>query len=356
MYQHKLCSAAYLPLDTGHLEATEMSEQPRTDLPSIRPSFKARSPSTKLSDFLRQAHPSRSASIRSRKYQKAGCSAQDGTSMSQDRPSQSSRFPSVRRMQRARPQLLPAFPSLSDDKAVTLRVEKPLPSEPPFDFEKFFRRPGTSTSQKTMAEPSEAPSVRSNASIHHFIRDCPKSKTAPVRYSFILQTDTIRGDKGDYPYPLTGQSSRGTCGLSPSENQPASANPILEGRTCYLRGDEIYRLGTPSLSPAFEPWPTSPCERVSRGRKRQNAHVGTARPSLSRMETDPLPGSVAGKGWVRDPSPTFRTRSQKPHMAADTIDSDTQLRATKSRSKTNSTELSLVCISSSEVDAGITAC
>ena len=343
MYQHKFCSATYLPLDIGRLQSTKMHEQLHSDLPPARPSFKTRSPSTKLSDFLRQRNPSRSASIMSKKSQKAGNSGYERPSTSQGPPSPSFRFPSVRRMQRGRPQLLPAFPSLSDDKPVTLDVGKPLPSEPPFDFEKFFSRPLASTSPRTRANPPEAQPLQPNMSIYRTVRDCPKAQTAPVRYSFILQTDTLNGEKRVCPDRLVGLPYGETSVSSPYENPSASANLIIEGRAGYCPGSETYRLGTPSLSPAFVPWPTSPCERLSKGRKRQHAPGKLPRPAPSRSETDPVPASAVCKSWIDDSFTRSTISSRTSHKTAGGAYSGTQVRGIKPKSSgTDSSQMSLV--------------
>lgn len=352
MYQHKLCSATYLPLDVDHLQITKMHEQPHSDLTSTRPSFKTRSPSIKFSDFLRQAHPSRSASIRSKKSLKAGNSGYERPSTSQGPPSPSFRFPSVRRMQRARPQLLPAFPSLCDDKPVTVKLEKPLPSEPAFEFDKFFRRPVALNSPRTRAKPSAAQPLPSTASIHNFVRDCPKSQTAPVRYSFILQTETLNDEKGGRPNRLAGSPCGGMCSSSPYDYPPAAANSIVEHQADYGPGKDIYRLGTPSLSPAFVPWPTSPCERLSKGRKRQHTAGRPPRPTVFRSETDPVPASAACQSWMDDSSTTSVVGSRTSRNVAGTALSNTQMRSIDLRhGGPDSTQMSLVWTSSFVIGA-----
>lgn len=344
MYQHKLCSATYLPLDVGQLQATKMHERTPSDIRPSRPSFKTRSPSLKLSDFLRQAHPSRSASIMSKRSQKTGNAGIERPSTSQGPPSPSSRFPSMRRMQRGRTQLLPAFQSSSDDKLVTLKVEKPLPSEPPFDFEKFFRRPSTSTSPRTRAKQSEAKPLRSDASLHNFVRDCPKSQPAPVRYSFILQTDTLDDEKRDYHNRIAGLPYGETYTSSPFENPAASASLILEGRTGYCPGNNAYKLGTPLLSPAFAPVPTSPCERLSKSRKRQAIPGKGPRPTISRSETDPVPASAPCQSWMDDASTTSVIGSGTVTKIAGNAQTGTQVRRVGSRrGGTNKKQLSFVC-------------
>lgn len=366
MYQHKLCSETYLPLDVELLKATKMHEQPRPDLPLTRPSFKARSPSTKLSDFLRQAHPSRSASIMSKRSQKAGNSAHERPSTSQGPPSPSFRFSSVRRMQRTRPRLFPAFPSLSDDKPVAIlsddkpvavlsddkpvavKLEKPLPSEPAFDFEKFFRRPLTSTSPRTRARPSAAQPVQSTASIHDFI-DESKSQTTPVRYSFIVQTETLNDKERSYHKPLAGLPCGGSCISSPFDNPPASAS--LAGRAGYCPDNKAYQLRTPSLSPAFVPWPTSPCERLSKCRKRQDTLGKPPRKPLSRSQTDPVPVSAACQSWMDDSSTTSVIGSRTSHKTSGNAHSGSQVRGIKSKHRTDSTQMSLVCTFSFDIGA-----
>jgi len=348
MYQHKLCSETYLPLDVRHLQATKMHEQPRPDLPPTRPSFKARSPSTKLSDFLRQAHPSRSASIMSKRSQKAGNSAHERSSTSQGPPSPSFRFSSVRRMQRARPQLFPAFPSLSDEKPVTVKLEKPLPSEPTFDFEKFFRRPLTSTSPRTRARPSEAQPVQSTASIHGFV-DGSKSQTAPARYSFIVQTETLNDKERGYHNPLAGLPCGGSCISSPFDNPPASAS--LAGRAGYCPDNKAYQLRTPSLSPAFVPWPTSPCERLSKCRKRQDTLGTPPRTTLSRSQTDPIPVSAACQSWMDDSSTTSVIGSRTSHKTSGNAHGGLQVRGIKSKHGTDRTQMSLVSTFSFDIGA-----
>lgn len=322
-----------------------MHEQALSDLPPTRLSVKTRSPSLKFSDFLRQAHPSRSASIMSKKSLKAGNAGLERTTPSRGPPSPSPRFPSVRRMHRGRPQLLPAFPSLSDDEPVPLRVEKPLPSEPAFDFEKFFLRPATSASPRTRTKPSETQPLQSNASMHKFVRDCPKSQTGPVRYSFILQTDTLNDEKRDYPNRLAGLPRGETCIFSANDNPPASANSILQGRARYCPGNETtYRLGTPSLSPAFVPWPTSPCERLSKSRKRQDAPGNTIRKNLLRSETEPIPASAPCKSWMDDASTASMIDGRTSHKDISTAQGGTQGPGTKSRhDRTDSRQMSLVC-------------
>ncbi len=274
MYHHKLSSALYLPLDNDNFQTSNLlGQQAPVEFPYTRPAQSTRSPGHKFTDFLRQTQPSRSASILSRKSSKTGIPSYGRTNNAQNPAPTPSRFRSVKRGQRASPQLLPAFPSPSHGRRSTdIRVDKPLPSEPSFDFEEFFRRPSRTARPTTRQQQSDTQSVRSYTSRNHFTRDIPRARNAAARYSFILKTATHGNKKEDCSCPLTGLACEGVLALSGYEDGSASARHgeekrNLDGRCGRCSAKDTYQLGMPMVA-ASTRRPTSPCEQLSKGRKR----------------------------------------------------------------------------------------
>jgi len=317
MYHHKLCSATYLPLDIGRPQATNLLERPPSNFRSTEPSQETRCPSLKISKFLRQTQPTRSASVLFKQSSKAVKIGHGSTPTSQSPPSHPSPFRSVKRTKSPFPPLLPAFSSPDHDDRRDIKAEKPLPSEPIIDFDKLFRSPVASIRPDTRANLSHPMRPPSRMSVRSFTRDILEAKSAPAHSPFVLQTDGFE-----------------------RKNLKSPCCPVR------LSDDEEYQLVITSINHPPVLRPASPCERLSESRKRcRDAPRKTSDSKLLPGKAGWLSRSVGCTSWVDDASSTSLAGSGPSDITAETARSHTQDRAKEhSTHETYGTGMSLVCV------------
>lgn len=352
MYQHKLCSATYLPLDMGHHPPTSVRvhERPPCNRWFSEPYREKRSPSLKLSRFLRQAQPTRSASALFRKSPKANKPSNGRTQACQSPPSRPSRYDSIRRRRDPSPRLLPAFPAPEPEISRDLNSEKPLPSEPENDLVKLFRYPLPPERLYTAADDSEKMSTPTRRSLRRFTRDALKADSSSTRSGLTLKLNT--------PHCTESKCSC-TCAALPCEelhrqHQRGSAGPVqvhheLDGQSSYFSGDGKCQSGITSKTRQQELRPSSPCELLSEGRKIFRERPRKASGSmLSQSEAGWLSGSLRTTSRMGDASSTSLIG---PGPSA--INTKSEMKSTEKRTvKPNDRDMDgtgkpLVCISPS---------
>ncbi|KAI9879895.1 MAG: hypothetical protein M1830_006562 [Pleopsidium flavum] len=344
MYHHKLCSATYLPLDIGQPQGANIHERPPSHSWSTESCRELRSPSLKISEFLRQKQPTRSASVLFRRNPKAVNIGHGRTPASQSPPSHPSRFPSAKRT------LLPAFSSPRQGKSKDIEVEKPLPSEPIVEIDKLLRGPVAPTRPSTAASVPKSRPPASGMSVRSFTRGILEAETASVRSPFILQTIPSKHNDLKCLCSSAGLLCTEMRTLSAYKNPKASANIVedqykLDRRSGCCSGEEEDQLGFASVSPSLSRLNSSR-KWLSESRKRcRGASRKMSDSTPVQGEAGSLSRCAGGTGWMRDAPLSSLVGSGSSETTAETSRSRPQDKAKEHSShETYGTGIPLIAV------------